>query len=216
MTYTNLVKDCQSSISVDFFLDRIIMSESEKERLMNSTRTRILNEIGAIQAKADESNTHPDFSEQIKLMLELRDYGFELEALKCLGIMMTQINESFPQFSTWVKQQAAMFGVLTLPLKFDVFVETSNYRDDKIFVTWCVKGTEENKDTNWTDSAIPMDIMVKFCEENGFNISEDNSSNHEGIHIQKTEQVPLFIYIMENIDQLVAKYIKEGWELIEL
>jgi hypothetical protein len=216
MTYTNLVKDCQSSISVDFFLDRIIMSEAEKERLMNSTRTRILNEIGSIQAKAEEVDQAPDFSEQIKLMLELKDYGFELEALKCLGIMQLQISESYPQFYTWFKQQAAMFGVITLPIKFDVFVESSNFRDDKIFTVWCVKGTENNHDVKWTESAIPMDSMTKFCEEKGLNISEDNTSDHQGNHVQKSEQVPLFIFIMENIDRLIAQYIQEGWELIEL
>lgn len=213
--FTNLLENSNPSISGLDFITRVQQSPEERERLLFSTRERILKEIACLNG--DEFNQTPQYEKQIKLILELNDYGFEAEALKCMNIIHTVLIETESSLLPWFNLHLKKFGIdLTKYHTTSLFIEDTMWKDGLILTTWCYEGNQNEDNCKWHECAIAESDLFEYVKSEGLNQITLDSSNHEGEHIQSDLKRELYAFVQDEIDSIVKGYLQSGWPRTEL
>ncbi len=216
--YTKLIENPVTTMTKLDFVDRIHSSPEELEMFLLKTKTRILREISALDSNDERSE--PLYAQQIELIKELNEYGFEAEAIGCLTIMQARIMELTPTLRPWLNLHLKEFGVIGLTKRLEtkapIFIETFYEHNNVLRVTWCVDGDQNSTNPNWHDSALLGSDLLKFARDLGLNTVVIDEVYHAGQHIQKEMKRPMFNHVQENIELFIKQYIQAGRELVEL
>lgn len=215
--YTNVMEKPLDSRSKIDFLSKMIHNSEELERLINRTRTRILNQIGALDW--NETNPSPDFSEQIKLILELHDYGLIEDAKTCLYIMGARIEEFNPTLKPWYQLQLNQFKLPSKTIKdkirHRIFIENYNIENGIVDVEYC-NYEERNENPEWQKVAFLERDLVEFARLSGLNIEISDQVGHMGEHIQSETKAPLYTNIQENLELYISNYLQKGCPRVKI
>ena len=200
------------------------MHELTRERLMHSTRKRILNEIALLENQSNElqrygeetvSNYYVPFSDQLELINELFEYGFIADVKQCLDIMLNRIAETQPELLEWFKINKERFGFKvngpTKGQQYDkVFLERFHIVDDFIHVNFCANST-------WKEACFKVsDLLYMMKEENYDYLFTDMEAPLPLDLFETSVKTQLATYILENTEKLVKQYIMLGYETTEV
>lgn len=215
--YTKVLDKPVTAKSKIDFLQTMIHSNEELERLITNTRLRLLNQIGKLDWS--ETNPMPDFSEQIKLILELHDYGLIEDAKACLLIMGMRIEEFNPNLKPWYQLQLNQFKMPSKTTKerinYRIFIESFTIDNSIVEVEFCnYLLKDENPD--WQRVAFLERDLIEFARSCGLNIEVSDEVDHLGEHIQKELKAPLFTHVQENLETYITNYLKQGWPRVRI
>jgi hypothetical protein len=215
--YTKVMEKPLEPKSKIEFMTTIMHNNDELERLITNTRTRILNQIGALDW--NELNPMPDFSEQIKLILELHDYGLIEDAKACLYIMGIRIEEFNPTLKPWYQLQLHQFQMPSNTIKEKVrhriFIESFEINNGIVEVEYC-NYLLRNDNPDWEKRAFLESDLIGFAMQSGLNVQVSDSVDHLGEHIQKEIKSPLFTMLQENIESVISNYLNQGWPTVKI
>jgi hypothetical protein len=214
--YTNLLQNSTPSISGLEFISRIQQSPKEMEMLLVKTRERIINEI--IRLNGDEFNSSPRFDKQMKLIIELYDYGFQHEAIKCFSVIQDAILETHVSLVPWMNLQLRHLDIqISKTHCTKLFIEDHYQSEGLVYVTWCYDGLQNLADTPWHNSAFTYAELVEFVEEEGLiKHSISDSVNHLGEHVQQEDRRDVYTYVQEELETIIQKYLQSAWPRTEL
>lgn len=215
--YTKVMeKPLEPKSKIDF-ITTIMHNNDELERLITNTRLRILNQIGALDW--NETNPMPDFSEQIKLILELHDYGLIEDAKACLYIMAIRIEEFNPTLKPWYQLQLHQFSMPSKAVKekirHRIFIESFEINNGIVEVEFC-NYLLRNDNPDWQKRAFLEKDLVEFARACGLNVEVSDTVNHLGEHIQNEMKAPLFTHLQENLEVFITNYLNQGWPTVKI
>lgn len=215
--YTKVLEKQVTAKSKIDFLNTIMLNNEELDRLITNTRLRILNQIGALDWS--ETNPMPNFSEQIKLILELHDYGLIEDAKACLYIMGMRIEEFNPSLKNWYQLQLNQFKLPSKATKerinYRIFIESFTIDNSIVEVEFC-NYLLKDENPEWLRVAFLERDLLEFARSCGLNLEVSDEVNHLGEHIQSEMKRPLFTHLQENLETYIVNYLKQGWPRVKI
>jgi len=220
---TNLVGNLEFTTDPESFLKKL----SEENELAEQVMFRIVQTI-TMQAMScmEFEEEHPDsrFHEVIRYSQELASYGFIGEASTIMDTLRSRILEFYNDEAVWFDNNAAkMLWYDHKPItsskkeKLKIYLETWQFsQGNMITATWCFDGCQNDLKPIWHEVAFSYEELRSYVEQvHGLSGTTD-TSDHEGNHVQTTINVPLAVFIQENMDHFVKSYIQDGKEYVNL
>lgn len=224
---TNLTQKIDLSISPEKFVWGL-KSEPTTLMLMHRLVRGLSNEVRSIIH--DDAQFKVELNRALELISELEEYGFREEAKGLLVEISEVLNECWPDmipyfimqcqnsFFWFPYQKHVRHTVVTSnPFKGqDVSIEHRN-ESAGIIQLIIYRTADRFEDPTMYDVYITVNDLIKWIRESEYNYAHyDTADPQTGHHVQRTTRIPDSVLMEECQDDIIVRYIKDGYPVIVL
>lgn len=223
---TNTKVQQESELSNADFVFCIHSSHDTLSMLRQKTLARIEKEIKEFLDPDIATYYTPSFGAALRLCTELFAYGFVKTAHAYVTALGKLIRETHPDHFQWWRLCALQFPDYQIPTDLHFLQEKPLFPSvifmeevpaielDWVVYEWCWDSDKDkgHKDAGWKKSVIRVPDLVDFINREEHNCGLQDFFNERGEHDQRAIEIDAHKYLVENLREMVAAFVKAGGE----